>query len=165
MVSAPVQYTGNVHTHYTEVWNALDAAVASGGTATAGSTASVASQVNGVAATATENDVTPAMVDREVTGCYYCIPVDEEEPISTTKARSNAEAAARTFLDNLKSDASISYDDISAIVKQWKCKRNTKRERIHPTGQQWVYSDTFGLVWCPLLGAGQLVLFPRNTKL
>ena len=89
----------------------------------------------------------PGMVDREVTGCYYCVPVEEEEPISTTKARSNAESAAECFLTNRKSDAPILYDDISAIVKQWKCKRNKKRKRIHPIGDQWVYSDTFGLVW------------------
>ena len=102
MVSAPVQYTGNVHTHYTEVWDALTAAVASGGTATAGNTSSVANQNYGVAATATENDVKPAMVDREVTGCYYCIPVDEEEPVSTIKARSNAESSAQSCLENRK---------------------------------------------------------------
>ena len=99
MVSAPVQYSGDIYTHYTEVWDALTAAVASGGTATAGNTASVANQNYGVAATAAENAVKLGMVDREVTGCYYCVPVDEEEPISTTKARSNAESAAECFLE------------------------------------------------------------------
>ena len=98
MVSAPVQYSGDTNPQFTEVWKALNAAVASGGNAIAGDTESVTDQSYGVAATAAENDVKPGKVDREVTGCYYCVPVEEEEPISTTKARSNAESAAECFL-------------------------------------------------------------------
>ena len=164
MVSAPVQYSGDTNPQFTEVWKALNAAVASGGNAIAGDTESVTDQSYGVAATAAESDVKPGKVDREVTGCYYCVPVEEEEPISTTKARSNAESAAECFLENRNIDAPILYDDISAIVKQWKCKRNKKRKRIHPIGDQW-FTATL-LVWSGLLpDSGQLALFPNDTQI
>ena len=50
------------------------------------------------AAMAVEIGGTDVDPNREVAGCYHCIPVREEESVPITRARSNAELAAKTFL-------------------------------------------------------------------
>ena len=57
-----------------------------------------------------------------------------------------ADAAAKDILARAEAGAKITDQDVLRVFRQWGFKKNDVRVNVIPEGEQWVFSDTLGLL-------------------
>ena len=57
-----------------------------------------------------------------------------------------ADAAARKILARAEAGGKITDQDVLRVFREWGFKKNDVRVNVIPEGEQWVFSDTLGLL-------------------
>ena len=62
------------------------------------------------------------------------------------RSRKRADQEAQAIQEGLEEDASLRDADVLKVLRTWRFKRNKARTNVMSDGQNWVYSDTLGIV-------------------
>ena len=74
------------------------------------------------------------------------MPLLSGETAEIQHGRLMADAAARKILSRAENGGKINDQHILRVFRQWAFKKNDVRVNVIPEGEQWVFSDTLGLI-------------------